>query len=140
VITGAWSAIDPATGEGLRLNGAPLTSHAFKTGLSFLGGYGGYIVTAAVLLFGVSTMISWSYYGDRSIQYLIGDKAILPYRLLFCVMIFVGAVNRLEAVWTFGDIGLGVMTIPNLIAIIALSGAIVKLTKEYYAKDHKAFK
>ena len=139
VITGAWDAVD-ASGKALGLNAAPLTSYAFQTGLGFLGGYGGYIVTAAVLLFGVSTMISWSYYGDRSIQYLIGDKAVLPYRLLFCIMIFWGATNRLEVVWTFGDIGLGVMTVPNLIALIALSGVIVKLTKEYYAKEHKPFK
>ncbi len=139
VITGAWDAVD-ATGKALALNGAPLTSYAFEKGLTFMGGYGGYIVTAAVLLFAISTMISWSYYGDRSIQYLIGDKAVMPYRLLFCVMIFWGATNRLEVVWTFGDIGLGVMTIPNLISIIALSGVIVKMTKDYYSKEHKVFK
>jgi AGCS family alanine or glycine:cation symporter len=136
VVTGVWDAVD-AGGKALSLNGAPLTSLAFERGLYFLGGYGGYIVTAAVLLFATSTMISWSYYGDRSIQYLFGDKVIVPYRLLFCIMIFWGATNRLELVWTFGDIGLGVMTIPNLIALIALSGVVVKMTNDYYSKDHK---
>jgi AGCS family alanine or glycine:cation symporter len=104
--------------------------------LPFLGGYGNYIVTAAVLLFATSTMISWSYYGDRSIQYLFGDRVVVPYRFLFCVMIFVGAVLELETVWTFGDVALGVMAIPNLIALIALSGLLVKITNEYYAKEH----
>jgi AGCS family alanine or glycine:cation symporter len=81
-------------------------------------------------------MISWWYYGDRSIQYLFGDKVIMPYRFLFCVMIFVGAVLELETVWTFGDVALGIMAIPNLIALIALSGLLVKMTNEYYSKEH----
>ena len=115
------------------------TAHggAFQHGLPFWGGYGNYIVTAAVILFATSTMISWSYYGDRSIQYLFGDKVIVPYRLLFCTMIFVGAVLELETVWTFGDLALGIMAIPNLIALIALSGLLVKITNEYYSQDHK---
>ena len=139
VVTGVWSAVD-GSGNALNLNGAPLTARAFKEGLYFLGGYGCYIITAAVLLFAISTIISWSYYGDRSIQYLLGDKVIVPYRLIFCIMVFWGAVNRLELVWTFGDICLGVMAIPNLIALIALSGVVVKMTKEYYAKEHKPLK
>ena len=133
IVTGAWT----ATVDGVALNGSPMTAYAFQHGLPFLGGYGNYIVTAAVLLFATSTMISWSYYGDRSIQYLFGDKVIVPYRLLFCTMIFVGAVLELETVWTFGDLALGIMAIPNLIALIALSGLLVKITNEYYSQDHK---
>ena len=136
VITGAWQAVD-AAGNALNLNGSPLTSYAFSEGLTIFKGYGGYIVTAAVLLFATSTIISWSYYGDRSIQYLFGDRAIIPYRLLFCVMIFWGAISHLEVAWAFGDFGLGLMALPNLIALVALSGVVVKLTNEYYSREHK---
>ena len=136
IVTGAWT----VTIDGEALNGSPMTAYAFQQGLTFLGGYGNYIVTAAVLLFASSTMISWSYYGDRSIQYLLGDKAIVPYRILFCVMIFVGSILRLEEVWTFGDVALGIMAIPNLIALIALSGVLVRITNEYYSREHTPFK
>ena len=122
--------------DGEALNGSPMTAYAFQQGLTFLGGYGNYIVTAAVLLFATSTMISWSYYGDRSIQYLFGDRVIMPYRFLFCLMIFIGATQELEVVWAFGDVALGVMAIPNLIALIALSGVLVRITREYYSKEH----
>jgi len=133
IVTGAWT----VTIDGEALNGSPMTAYAFQQGLTFLGGYGNYIVTAAVLLFATSTMISWSYYGDRSIQYLFGDKLIVPYRFLFCLMIFVGAILKLEEVWTFGDVALGIMAIPNLIALIALSGVLVRITNEYYSREHK---
>jgi AGCS family alanine or glycine:cation symporter len=136
IVTGAWT----VTVDGEALNGSVMTAYAFQQGLPFLGGYGNYIVTAAVLLFATSTMIGWSYYGDRSIQYLFGDKAIVPYRFVFCVMIFVGAILELETVWAFGDVMLGVMAIPNLIALIALSGVLVKMTNEYYSKEHIPFK
>ncbi|MEZ5360641.1 MAG: sodium:alanine symporter family protein [Candidatus Zixiibacteriota bacterium] len=139
VITGAWNAVD-AAGNGLFLNGSPLTSYAFSQGLAVIGGWGGYIVTAAVLLFATSTIISWSYYGDRSIQYLFGDKVIFPYRILFCIMIFWGAVSRLEVAWAFGDFGLGLMALPNLIALVALSGVVVKLTNDYYSREHIPYK
>ena len=94
IVTGAWQVVI----DGSTLNASPLTAYAFKIGLPFLNGYGNYIVTAAVLLFATSTMIAWSYYGDRSIQYLFGDKVIMPYKFLFCVMIFVGATTELETV------------------------------------------
>jgi len=136
IVTGAWT----MQVDGQYLNASPLTALAFQLGLPFLNGYGSYIVTAAVLLFGSSTMISWSYYGDRSIQYLFGDKLIMPYRYLFCIMIFVGSLPTLENVWAFGDVCLGIMAIPNLIALIALSGVLVRMTKEYYSKEHTPFK
>jgi AGCS family alanine or glycine:cation symporter len=116
-------------------NGSPLTSWAFQRGLGKLaGGYGHLLVTVAVFLFGVSTAISWSYYGDRSIQYLLGDRAILPYKFVFCVMHFMGAVYPLEVVWSFGDTALGLMSFPNLLAILLLTGQVRKMTKEYEAK------
>lgn len=113
-------------------NGAPLTAHAFEIGLSPLAGGGGFIVTFAVLLFAVSTSISWSYYGDRSAQYLFGFKSIFWYRLAFVGMHFVGAIAALSTVWAFGDVMLGLMAFFNIIALFALSGVIVKITKKYF--------
>ncbi len=132
VVTDAWNVIV----DGAQLNGSPMTTYAFSKGIAFLGGYGGYIVTLAVLLFATSTMITWSYYGDRSMQYLFGNSVVRPYRYLFCIMIFVGAVTKLEVIWTFGDIALGIMTIPNLIALIALSGVTARMTRKYYSRKH----
>lgn len=116
-------------------NGSPLTSWAFRKGLGDLaGGYGHLIVTFAVFLFGISTAISWSYYGDRSIHYLLGNKSILPYKIGFCIMHFIGAVYSLELVWGFGDTALGLMTLPNLLAIILLTGMVKKMTKQYISE------
>lgn len=113
-------------------NGAPLTAAAFERGLAPLFPGGQYLVTFCVLLFAVSTSISWSYYGDRSIQYLFGDRSIFYYRLMYVFMHFMGAILALGLVWTFGDIMLGLMTFPNLIALFALSGIVYKVTKKYF--------
>ena len=115
-------------------NGAPLTAIAFEKGLAPLFGGGKYIVTICVILFGVSTAISWSYYGDRSIQYLAGDKSIIYYKMVYLVMHFIGAVIALETVWAIGDIALGLMTFPNIIALFALSGVVATASKTYFAK------
>lgn len=113
-------------------NGAPLTSRAFEIGLAPLAGGGGFIVTIAVLLFAVSTSISWSYYGDRAAQYLFGFKSIFWYRLVFVGMHFLGAITALTTVWAFGDVMLGLMAFFNIIALFALSGVIVKITRKYF--------
>jgi len=113
-------------------NGAPLTVRAFEIGLSPLAGGGGFIVTIAVLLFAVSTSISWSYYGDRAAQYLFGFKSIFWYRLVFVGMHFLGAITALTTVWAFGDVMLGLMAFFNIVALFALSGVIVKITKKYF--------
>ena len=121
------------------LNGSLLTSLAFKDGLSWLFAGGDKIVTISVLLFAISTAISWSFYGDRASEYLFGNKAILPYRWVFVLFVFMGAIVPLEAAWAFGDAALGFMTFPNLISIILLSGALRKMTKDYFAVNHKPF-
>jgi AGCS family alanine or glycine:cation symporter len=120
-------------------NGSPLTAWGFQTGLSMLGNWGNYIITLAVFLFALSTMISWSYYGDRSIQYLIGDGAIMPYRYIYCIVLFIGATSKLEDVWGFGDVALGLMAIPNLIAILLLSKPLKNMTKEYFSRKHEYY-
>ena len=98
------------------------------------------IVTLAVILFAVSTGISWSYYGDRSVEYLFGPVAIPIYRSLFIFFFFVGAVLPLKAVWTFGDVALGLMTLPNLVAVLLLSGTVTKLTQNYFSREHKPYR
>ncbi len=117
---------------GVIQNGAPLTAAAFERGLAPLLPGGQYLVTICVLLFAISTSISWSYYGDRSIQYLFGDRSIFYYRLMYVIMHFMGAILTLGLVWTFGDIMLGLMTFPNLIALFALSGVVYKATQKYF--------
>ncbi|MTI86399.1 MAG: sodium:alanine symporter family protein [Balneolaceae bacterium] len=115
-------------------NGAPLTSLAFEKGLAPLFAGGKYIVTICVLLFGISTAISWSYYGDRSIQYLAGDKSILYYKVVYLIMHFIGAIFPLATVWAIGDIALGLMTFPNIIALFALSGGVAAASTKYFNK------
>jgi len=113
-------------------NGAPLTSRAFEIGLAPIMPGGGFIVTFAVLLFAISTSISWSYYGDRSAQYLFGFKSIFWYRIAFVGMHFFGAVVSLTTIWMFGDVMLGLMAFFNIIALVALSGVAVKITRKYF--------
>jgi AGCS family alanine or glycine:cation symporter len=113
-------------------NGSPLTAWAFREGLGGIAfGNGHLLVTMAVFFFGLSTAISWSYYGDRSILYLAGPRWVVPYRVVFCVAHFLGAVYSLELVWAFGDMALGLMTIPNLISILLLTGLVKGWVGEY---------
>ena len=146
ISTGAWqhtefyvSRIDPNfTGE--ILNGSLLTSLAFKEGLSWIIPFGDKIITLGVLLFAISTVISWSFYGDRATEYLFGEKAIPVYRTFYISFVFIGAIATLEAMWAFGDAALGFMTFPNLISIVLLSGTLKKMTKDYFEMEHKTFK
>jgi len=109
-----------------------LTAWAFREGLGRVAfGQGHLLVTMAVFFFGLSTAISWSYYGDRSILYLAGPRWVVPYRIVFCIAHFLGAVYSLELVWAFGDMALGLMTIPNLISILLLTGLVKGWVREY---------
>jgi AGCS family alanine or glycine:cation symporter len=89
-------------------------------------------------LFATSTVISWSFYGDRSTEYLFGEKAIFWYRVVYIFFVFIGANAGIEAVWAFGDAALGFMTFPNLISIVFLTSALKKMTKEYFSIDHES--
>ena len=113
-------------------NGAPLTMLSFQRGLP--GDWGHLIVLLTVLLFGISTAIAWSYYGDRCAFYLFGPKAVLPYKIFFVVMHFVGAVSPLILAWTIGDILLGLVIIPNLIAVIFLAGKVREEADSYFRR------
>lgn len=132
ISTGAWhSGLDSA---GNLLNGAALTAWAFETGLSPVLNGGHFIVTMAVPLFAFSTMIAWSYYGDRCVMFLWGQGAILPYRMVFVVCSFLGATLSLPLVWGMADVSNGLMAAPNLIAILFLSGMAKRDYKDYVSR------
>lgn len=116
--------------DGEVLNGAPLTIAAFNSALP----YGGLIVVIGSLLFGYSTIVGWAYYGEKCVEYLFGVKAILVYRLIFVVFVFLGVAIPVQLVWALSDIMNGFMVLPNLIGIIALSGVITQQTQLYFRK------
>ena len=118
--------------------GTVLTARAFDKGLP---GVGGYFVSVGIILFAFSTAISWSYYGDRSVEYLfgprLGPRMVMPYRVLFCILLPVGAYMKLNHVWTISDITNALMAWPNLIALVGLTPLVVRLTKEYFSDPHR---
>jgi len=129
----------PPVVEGVALlNGAPLTARAFSKGLP--GRWGSLIVTIGVILFAVSTGISWSYYGDRSIEYVLGSWAIPYYRWVFVFFFFMGSILPLSAVWTAGDVALGIMSFPNLIAVVLLSGRVARMTRDYFSRPQQRYR
>ncbi|MEX0935742.1 MAG: alanine:cation symporter family protein, partial [Gemmatimonadota bacterium] len=113
-------------------NGAPLTMLAFQRGLP--GEWGQLIVLMTVLLFAISTAIAWSYYGDRCANYLFGERAVLPYKILFVAMHFVGAIVPLTVAWVLADVFLGLVIIPNLIALWILTPKVREITKSYFER------
>ena len=123
------------------LTGAQLTRAAFEEGFGAKYWWiGNAIITTSVFFFAYSTMISWSYYGDRASEYLFGAKAIKPYRFVYGFFNFLGCILPLAVVWNIGDVALSCMAIPNLIAIIFLSGVLKKMTDVYFAKKHLTYK
>jgi AGCS family alanine or glycine:cation symporter len=126
VSTGAWQS---------GLDGAPLTQLAFKTGLP--GEWGGWIVAVGLSLFAFSTILGWSYYGERSIEYLLGSWSILPYRVIFIAATFFGAIRSIEFVWKFSDLMNGLMALPNLVGLLLLSGVIARETREYFTRQRQ---
>jgi len=115
-------------------SGAPLTKEAFRAGLAPLGDWGGYIVLLGVLLFGISTAISWSYYGDRCANYLFGHGSVLPYKLVYVTMHFVGATVPLAVVWALGDVALSIVIWPNLVALLLLAPKVADETRSYFTR------
>ncbi len=124
IVTGVWQ------GE---LNGAAMTSQAFTLGFP---SFGSYLLMVGLVLFAFTTILGWNYYGERCAEYLLGVKAILPYRIIFIVLVACGPFLKLEAIWVLADIVNGLMAIPNLIALLALSGVVVLETKKY--QEHVA--
>ena len=111
-----------STGE--LLDGSALALAAFDSVFP----YGGLMVTLAIIPFAYSTILGWAYYGEKSMEYLFGIKAIIPYRLMFIVFVFIGSVLNLQVVWGFSNIMNGLMAFPNLIGLLFLSGVVAKET------------
>ena len=124
IVTGKW------TVQGLE--GAPLTQAAFS---SLFGTPGALALTFCLVLFAFTTILGWSYYGERCFEFLFGTKFIKLYRLIFVIMVALGGFLKLELIWIIADIVNGLMALPNLVALLALSPIIIKETKRYFAKN-----
>ena len=115
------------------LVGAALTAHAFGT---TLGTAGAGVVGVGLTLFAFSTIISWSYYGDRSARFLFGEGAVLPYRVVYALLVVFGAAVPLQLVWNFADIANILMALPNLIALLLLAGLVKRMRDTYFSQPH----
>jgi AGCS family alanine or glycine:cation symporter len=122
VSSGDW------TGAGM--NKATLCASAF----AHLGLFGKLILTVGLLTFVFSTILGWSYYGEKAVEYLFGGKSVLPYRWFWVAAVFIGSVWKSSAVWDFADMMNGLMAIPNLVSLLLLSGVIAAETKRYFAE------
>lgn len=128
LVTGKW------TIKGLE--GAPLTQSAFAT---VFGNIGVLVLTLCLVLFAFTTILGWSYYGERCFEFLFGVKHINIYRSIFIIMVALGGFLELDLIWTIADIVNGLMAIPNLIALLALSPIIIAETRNYFKRKNKSF-
>ncbi len=126
LVSGEWMA--PGIAEA---GAGTLTAQAFNSVMP--GGFGSWLVTIGIVLFAFSTILGWCVYGERCVIYLFGHKAALPFRIIFTLVVPVGALAKLELVWNLADLFNGLMAIPNLIALLLLSPVVFKLAKEYFS-------
>jgi len=127
--------VPDATGLAPTFDGAVLTTRSFESGLDpiGLGWLGQQVVAISTVLFALSTAISWSYYGDRAVTFLFGHpRAVLVYRIIFSIVIFVGAVQSMKLVWGFADMAITFMALPNLLALCMLAPKVLSLTRQYF--------
>ncbi len=130
IVTGAWK---------YDIEGVGMTIKGMELGLGEIGAghWASHVVTVGLILFAFSTVISWSYYGTRAANYLLGEKYIKPYRYLYALFVFLGSIFGIELVWHFVDMVITFMTIPNLIALLLLSGVLMKETRNYFDEMKK---
>jgi len=123
------------------VNGAPLTMKAFDSALPF---YGKWMVVVGVALFAFSTILAWSYYGEKGAEYVAGKGFKMPYKWIYVIFTLVGARFKIDMVWSYADAANGLMAVPNLIALIVLSGVVVKYTRKYMGEKkqglHRPYK
>ena len=132
VLTGAWQV------EGLE--GVQVTTYAFQYGLPIHPQVASFVLMVCLVFFAFTTILGWDYYSERCLEYLTkgNRKTILAYRWLYIFAVFIGPYMTVSAVWTIADIFNGLMAIPNMIAMFALSGVVVKETKSFFkAQKHK---
>jgi len=122
IATGTWN---------MDYQGAAMTNYAFSVGFPS-SSIGIFIVTIGLIFFAFTTIIGWNYYGERCTEYLFGVKGIKPYRIIFICLVAVGAFLKLDLIWIIADIVNALMAIPNLIALLGLSGVIIAETKSYF--------
>lgn len=135
IMMGSYQAINPATGR--PFEGVEVTNHAFTKGFSFLPEtVPAFLLMVCLVFFAFTTILGWNYYGERCLEYLSGGKtgAVKAYRYLYILAVFIGPYMTVSAVWTIADIFNGLMALPNLIALVALSPVIVKDSREYFLK------
>ena len=123
VTSGVWQ-------EG-RESAGTMTADAFAAAIP----EGDKLVAVSIAFFAFSTILGWSYYGERCVERLVGARGVIPYRMVFTCVVFVGAVTELEVVWNFADVMNGLMAIPNLVGLLVLSGLIVRETRHYLDND-----
>jgi len=133
IATGTWNQIDPETGE--QISPALMTGEAFSHGLP--GDWGHIIVTLGLVMFAGSTILGWSYYGERNVERLFGRRAVMPFRIIFSLVVFIGCTVQLGVVWAFSDAMNGLMAFPNLIGLLVLSGLVARETRQYLKHDPK---
>ncbi len=128
VLTGAWQQ------EGLE--GVQVTTYAFQNGLPFPARVSAFLLMLCLVFFAFTTILGWDYYSERCLEYLTGrkGKSIMVYRWLYIIAVFIGPYMTVKAVWTIADIFNGLMAIPNMIAIFALSGVVVKETRDFFVR------
>ena len=131
VLTGAWQV------EGLE--GVQVTTYAFQKGLPIPEELSAFILMLCLIFFAFTTILGWDYYSERCLEYLTGRNmtAVLVFRWLYIIAVFIGPFMTVSAVWTIADIFNGLMALPNMIALFALSGVVAKETKDFFAaKKH----
>lgn len=131
VLTGAWQV------EGLE--GVAVTTYAFQKGLPFNENVTGFFLMMSLTLFAFTTILGWNYYSERCMMYLFNNKSMASviYRVLYILAVFVGSYMTVTTVWSLADIFNGLMAIPNMIAIFALSGVVAKGTREFFVDMKK---
>ncbi len=131
VITGAWQ--QPG------LEGVEITTHAFNQGLPIPESVSSFLLMLCLVFFAFTTILGWNYYSERCLEYLSGGKkkAVMVFRWLYILAVFIGPYMTVKAVWTISDIFNGCMAIPNMIAIFALSGIVAKETKNFFERRKK---
>jgi AGCS family alanine or glycine:cation symporter len=122
IVSGVWNS---------DLQGAAMTLMVFDSTLPF----GGNILSLCIALFAFTTMLGWSYYGERCAQFLLGPKVVMPFRILWVIGVFIGTQMSLGLVWKMSDALNGMMAIPNLLALLLLSPVVFKLTKQYFQQE-----
>jgi AGCS family alanine or glycine:cation symporter len=124
LLSGAWNSAAVKAGE---IKGAAVVAAAFETALPR---FGGPMVALCVFLFGYTTLIGWSYYGEQFLEHVFGARVTLPYRWVYCLLIPFGAIGRVEVVWAWGDLMNGLQVFPNMVGLLGLSGAVAALARD----------